>query len=264
MPPTRDPMTGVPQAIASIGVMPNGSYQGTARTTSAERIQPGTSSRATAPVSTSRSATPAAAATARSRRTSGSASSSSAGGPPTTTSSASGTAASARTASSCPLRSTSRPRTSSRGRSVRAATGPRGVKTEVSTPHGTIETRSEDSPRRRSSNTSSLHVATTWSTSRHRSRSRPTRPSGEVSAAPWCRCLTEPRAWKVCTTGTGAVRASAAATEASPLIQKCACTRSGGDAAQRRRSTRAKVRMCGSRPSLGTGRAGPAVTCATV
>ena len=35
MPPTREPTTGTPQAIASNGVIPNGSYQGVETNTSA-------------------------------------------------------------------------------------------------------------------------------------------------------------------------------------------------------------------------------------
>jgi hypothetical protein len=35
MPPTRAPTTGVPHAMASTGVMPNGSYHGVVTNTSA-------------------------------------------------------------------------------------------------------------------------------------------------------------------------------------------------------------------------------------
>ena len=144
---------------------------------------------------------------------------------------------------------------------MRGATGPRGVNTVVSTPQGTTETRSLSRPSRRSSNTSSEQVATTCATVRHSDRSSSMRCGGEVSAAPWWRRLTEPSAWKVCRTGTGI--GPAAATAASPLIQKCACTRSGGRCAHSRRSTAANAGMCRSRSSLGSTRAGPAVTCAT-
>ena len=44
-PPTALATTGTPQAIASSGVMPNGSYQGVHTTTSADRIRAGTWSR---------------------------------------------------------------------------------------------------------------------------------------------------------------------------------------------------------------------------
>jgi hypothetical protein len=133
------------------------------------------------------------------------------------------------------------------------------VNTSVSTPHGTIETRSVVSPSRRSSNTSSVQVATTWATVLHSERSSSIRFGGEVSAAPWCRRLTEPRAWKVCSTGTD----PAAATAASPLIQKCACTTSGACSAQVRRRSAANSGMCRSRSSLGSSQAGPAGTWTT-
>ena len=38
IPPTRDPMTGAPHAIASSGVSPNGSYQGVVTATSAAAV----------------------------------------------------------------------------------------------------------------------------------------------------------------------------------------------------------------------------------
>src|SRR5919202_633718 len=60
IPPTALATTGRPQAIASSGTIPNGSYQGTHATASAERSSAGTSERATAPSSRTRSATPAA------------------------------------------------------------------------------------------------------------------------------------------------------------------------------------------------------------
>ncbi len=72
MPPTALATTGRPHAIASSGTIPNGSYQGTHTTASAERSSAGTSGRATAPSRRTRSATPAAAAACRSRRASGS------------------------------------------------------------------------------------------------------------------------------------------------------------------------------------------------
>ncbi|OLT07623.1 hypothetical protein BJF77_13845 [Kocuria sp. CNJ-770] len=88
------------------------------------------------------------------------------------------------------------------------------------------------------------------------------RPAGLVSAAPWCRRLTAPRAWKVCTTGI--CRASAARRAAIPDIQKCACTRSGAPVrAQSRASQRPNSSMYGARSSLGSGLGGPAGTCTT-
>src|SRR3954451_6618636 len=86
-PPTELAITGTPHAIASSGTIPNGSYQGTHTTASADRSRAGTSGRATAPSNRTRSATPADAASSRSRRTSGSAGSPCCAvldGPPTT------------------------------------------------------------------------------------------------------------------------------------------------------------------------------------
>jgi hypothetical protein len=137
------------------------------------------------------------------------------------------------------------------------------VKTAVSTPHGTIDTRSLARPSRRSSNTSSEQVASTWLTPAHSPRSSSTRWGGEVSAAPWCRLFTEPSAWKVCSTGTGGSRLPAASTAASPDIQKCAWTTSGRRTDQPARSSAAKAGMCPSSSSLGSGTGGPAVTWAT-
>ena len=93
-PPTAVPTTGTPQAIASSGVSPNGSYQGAATSRSAERYQRRISSRGTAPTSRTRSADPARLrrAPAAGGRT-GRSPAAPAGGPPTTTHSASGTSA---------------------------------------------------------------------------------------------------------------------------------------------------------------------------
>ena len=122
---------GRPHAMASSGTIPNGSYQGTHTTASAERSSAGTSGRATAPSSRTRSATPAAAAACRSRRASGSPSQrrtvlAGAVGPPATSSSTPGNRRSAAITSSTPLRRTSRPSTTSRGRSARGAHRPVG------------------------------------------------------------------------------------------------------------------------------------------
>jgi hypothetical protein len=71
---------GTPQAIASSGTMPNGSYQGTQTTTSAERSSAGISSRPTRPAQHQPVATPSAAASSAAARASGSASSAPASG----------------------------------------------------------------------------------------------------------------------------------------------------------------------------------------
>ena len=119
--------------------------------------------------------------------------------------------------SSTPLRRTSRPTVTSRGRAARGNAVPFGVNPAVSTPHGTTRIRCRGAPRRASSKTSSLHVATIRSTAWATARSAATRPSGLVSAWPWCRRLTLPSAWKVCTVGTPL--ASAAVSTARPDIQ---------------------------------------------
>ena len=160
-PPTALATTGTPQAIASSGVMPNGSYQGVHTTTSADRIRAGTWARGTAPVNTTRSATPRARAMSRSRRYSASPPSWSRSGPPATTSSAPGSRASASMAVSMPLRSTSRPSVSSRPGDSRRATAPDGQKVPVSTPHGTTDTLPAGMPSWPSSRTSSRQVAMT-------------------------------------------------------------------------------------------------------
>ncbi len=181
---------------------------------------------------------------------SGSPSSSAAGGPPAMTSSTPGSAVSARTAMSKPLRSTMRPTSSSRGRPPRARE-PLGVKCVVSTPHGTTVTSLVSTPIRVSSTTSSEQVASTRSTSRARPRSSSSRFAGLVSAWPWCRRLTVPKAWKVWATGTPLGRAARSA--ASPDIQKCAWTTSGLPCLSQSRPTQSpKASMNGSRSSLGT------------
>jgi hypothetical protein len=90
---------------------------------------------------------------------------------------------------------------------------------------GTTEIRRRSPPRRRSSKTSSVQVATTRSASRTEPASTSRRPAGLVSRSPWWRRFTTPSAWKVMTTGTPSGRAAASA--ALPLIQKWAWTTSG-------------------------------------
>ena len=125
-PPTALATTGTPQAIASSGTMPNGSYQGVQTTRSAERSSAGTSGaghRADQPDPVGH---PEALGQPGQPAASGSPASSSAAGPPAMTSSASGTPTSARITVSKPLRGTSRPTHSSRGRSP--ARGHRAVR----------------------------------------------------------------------------------------------------------------------------------------
>ena len=71
-PPTADPTTARPQAAASIGTMPNGSYHGVHTTRSADRISAGAAHGRTLPNSWTRSATPSSSANASSRIASGS------------------------------------------------------------------------------------------------------------------------------------------------------------------------------------------------
>jgi hypothetical protein len=263
-PPTAEPTTGTPQAMASSGTMPNGSYQGTHATTSAERNSAGTSGRATAPRNSTWSSTPSARARPRRRRTSGSEPRASAGGPPATTSSVPGSADSAEITSSMPLRGTSRLTTTTRWPPrLGGATGPAGRKAVGSMPHGTTVMRSGSPPRAVSSATSSVHVATRWSASRRSCASTSHRAAGLVSAPPWCRRFTTPRAWNVCTIGGGAGSAPRACRPAQPDIQKWVCTTSGGRAAHRRRSARAKAGMWFQSSSLGTAVVGPATMCST-
>ena len=177
------------------------------------------------------------------------------------TSSASGTPASARITVSKPLRGTSRPTHSTRGRSPRAATGPSGRNCSTSTPDGTTVIRLRAAPSRISSPTSSVQVATTRSTSRASARSSRIRTGGLVSSRPWNRRLVTPSAWKVCTTGRS--RSRVADSAASPDIQKCACTTSGGSAANRAASSEPSWPTSGSSSSFGTGAAGPASRCST-
>ncbi len=242
--------------------MPKGSYQGTHATTSAERKSAGSSSRETDPRKRTRSLTPASLAMRRKRCSSGSPSSAGAGGPPATTSSAPGTSASAAMTLPTPLRGTSRPTDRILATSpLRAAVGPAGVKWSRSTPQGTTDTRRRGAPKRSSSNSSSLQVATIWSTSAAMRSSACSRSAGLVSDVPCWRRLTTPRAWKVCSTGS---RSSVAASSAAmPDIQKCACTTSGGATSQERRRWSAKRPMYGGSASLGTYAAGPASTCST-
>ena len=248
--------------------MPNGSYQGTQTTASALRSRAGSSARPTRPRKCTRSSTWALRASARSRPTSGSVSTSAASGPPATTSSASGPPlltrpASAEIALPMPLRSTRRPTYTSRARpGVRSSASPIGRKVSRSTPHGTTEMRLRSPPRRSSSKTSSLQVATMRSHSSTRRRSTSSRSGGLVSREPWWRRFTTPSAWKVMTTGIPSGRAASRA--AYPLIQKCACTTSGRRRDHWRRRSSAKASMYGNRVSLETTSAGPAGTWSTV
>ena len=101
----------------------------------------------------------------------------------------------------------------------------------------------------------------TRSTSRASARSIRIRTGGLVSRRPWNRRFVTPSAWKVCTTGTS--RSRVADSAASPDIQKCACTRSGGSAANRAASSEPSRPTSGSSSSFGTGAAGPASRCST-
>ncbi len=176
----------------------------------------------------------------------------------------SGTAASARITVSKPFRGTSRPTESTRRSGPRSATGPSGLNCSTSTPQGSTVTRCRAAPSRTSSCDSSVEVAMTADTSRASARSIRIRTGGLVSCRPWKRFFVTPSAWKVCTTG-GSARPScrAAATAASPDIQKCACTTSGGSAARRSASARPRSPTYGSSSSFGSGSAGPASRCST-
>ena len=150
-------------------------------------------------------------------------------GRPPTTSSASGSAASARiTVGRSPCaRPAGRRSGAGAGRSGAPPGRPGGTRSR-STPHGTTDIRPRGTPSRTSSPTSSRQCAMTRSHARPRCAARrPTRPGGLVSAAPWWRRLTEPSAWKVCTTGTSRPR-DRRVSAARPDIQKCAWTTSGG------------------------------------
>ena len=141
-----------------------------------------------------------------SRATSGSLSMRACSGPPAMRSSASGSWAIASMASPKPLRGTSRPTAATRKRAprrpyARSSTSGRVVKRSRSTPHGTTDTRPGSAPRAMSSATSSRQVAITWSAVRASPRSIRCRSGGLVSAAPWCRRLTTPSAWKVTNSG---------------------------------------------------------------
>ena len=71
IPPTCEPITGVPHAMASSGVSPNGSYQGVVTATSAAAYQRCSSSGCRQPANRTRSSTPSSAARARSTPISG-------------------------------------------------------------------------------------------------------------------------------------------------------------------------------------------------
>ena len=210
--------------------MPNGSYQGAHTTASAERSNARHPLRgAAAPRKRTRSRDPALGGQSRpAAPRSGSSGPGSAGHAPARPS---GTAASAAIASSTPLRRTSRPTLTSRGRPLRASDravrGERASRRPRRAPPGS---GAAARPCRISSKTSSLQVAMT------RSAPRATRPLGArparragVARSPWCRRLTLPSAWKVCTVGTPDVPGGRE--PASPDIQKCACTTSGGSPA---------------------------------
>ncbi len=65
-----------------------------------------------------------------------------------------------------------------------------------------------------------------------------------------------PSVWKVCTTGTRVPRVAPSA--ARPLVQKWACTTSGGRCAQRWASSLLNAPSCGSSRSCDRAAAGPA------
>src|SRR5512144_907649 len=261
-PPTAEATTGTPQAIASRGTIPNGSYHGTQATTSAERMSAGRASRPTRPRKSTRSSTPCRSASARRRRISRSRPSPVRSGPPATTSSASGTSARALMRLPTPLRATSRPTNNTRYKpGCLASAAPSGRNRVRSTPHGRTDTRRRSAPIRTSSNSSSEQVATIRSSSRTRCSSIAIRCAGEVSLWPWCRRLTTPSAWKVCTTGIPSGRAAASA--ARPDIQKWAWTTSGRSRSHSVCRSRAKSSMYGSSSSLGTAVGGPAATWST-
>ncbi len=156
-----------------------------------------------------------------------------------------------------PLRRTSRDAVRTRNGRPRSSTGPSGRNSSVSTPHGTTEMACSGTPSALSSNASSEHVAITWSTLRPTAGSIHSRSAGLVSAEPWCRRLTTPSAWKVCTTGirTPPVRAWTcwtASSAACPDIQKCPCTTSGRSTNHSAAITEANVPMNGNNSSFGT------------
>ena len=101
-----------------------------------------------------------------------------------------------------PLRSTSRPMLSSRARpGGRASRGPSGRKRPRSTPQGMTVSRARDAPRRTSSNTSSVHVAMTWSArcGELALDLQSLRRAGVLLAL--VAALDLPSAWNVCTSG---------------------------------------------------------------
>ncbi|OUD90792.1 hypothetical protein CMMCAS03_09580 [Clavibacter michiganensis subsp. michiganensis] len=279
-PPTADATTGTPEAIASSGTMPNGSYQGAHTTTSAVRITAGMSAWETRPWRRTRSATPAARAASIRRRASASSPASAASpDPPTMTSSTSRRPRRARIprasiARSTPLRGTRRPTTMTRigcvGSASAASSYARGVKCPMSTPHGITVMRAASTPARTSSAASSEQVAMTASARRPTPGSSSARAAGLVSSAPRWRRFTDPSAWKVCSTGGAAAAPTgedasraAASSAATPDIQKWLCTTSGRAVRQSARRPSASSPMCGSSSSLGTARAGPASRCTT-
>ncbi len=138
-----------------------------------------------------------------------------------------------------------------RGRAPRSATGPSGLNSSVSTPHGTILMERRGTPSLVRSLSSSELPATTAFALRpmagsSRIRSRPAPPG-----ATWWRRSATPRESNDCTTGMR--RSRAAAREARPLVQRSACTTSGRSPRHRSRSGWLNAGTCASRsdsPSL--------------
>ena len=182
--------------------MPNGSYQGAHTTTSAERSSAGTSARATGRRSRTRSVTPCRAASAR-RRAPSRVGVELALAPVRRRRPAPrpARAASASTMSSTPLRAPAgRRRRPARGRRRAQRRRRRGGSASRSTPQGTTAP-APGRAQRISSSSSSSQVAMTRVDAPGEPRARADAVVGLVSAAPWWRRLTEPSAWKVCTSG---------------------------------------------------------------
>ena len=204
---------GTPQAIASSGVMPNGSYQGAARTTSAERSRRARRPARTAPASRPGRRRPARRRAPAAGAPPGRRPAASRGGPPATTSSASGHVRQ-RPDGVVEALALDQPADGEQPRAAGppAPAGPRGVNVR-----GVDPARARPSsgrwaaPIRASSRTSSVQVAMTRSTSRPGRARSSRRCGGLVSAAPWCRRLTVPSAWKVCSDRHGRARGRPAA-----------------------------------------------------
>ena len=125
-----------------------------------------------------------------------------------------------------PLRSTSRPTTSTRCRRPRGATGPSVVNRRRSTPHGMTLIRRRSPPIRTSSNTSSVHVAMMWSMVRTKQVSVSMRSAGLVSFGALLSPLHDPERMERLHDGH-AERAGRPSSDARPDIQKWAWTTSG-------------------------------------